>query len=139
MKIKFNCLNCSNETTGHHSAANKYCNLKCQGEFYYKKNIDDWKNGRISGNKGIKSKQVSNFIKRYIEEKFDYKCVECGTGKDWNNKPLSLQIEHLDGNSSNTTEENLSLLCPNCHTQTPFYGSKNKGRGRGSLFKAGLV
>jgi hypothetical protein len=34
-----------------------------------------------------------------------------------------------------TVESNLSLLCPNCHTQTESYGSKNNGRGRGSLKK----
>jgi 5-methylcytosine-specific restriction endonuclease McrA len=41
-----------------------------------------------------------------------------------------LQLEHKDGNSENNKPENLCLLCPNCHSQTPTYGAKNKGNGR---------
>lgn len=137
--MKFSCLNCGKEKRMNHSCANKYCSKLCQTEFHYNENIRAWKDGRLSGNKGVNSIQVSNFVKKYIEEKFNYRCVECGASEVWNDKPLCLQLEHLDGDSRNTVEDNLSLLCPNCHTQTPFYGSKNKGRGRGSLIKAGLV
>lgn len=101
--------------------------------------MERWKDGTLSGNKGINSIQASGFVKKYIEIKFQHKCAYCDTGNVWNGKSLSLQLEHLDGNSSNTREDNLSLLCPNCHTQTPFYGSKNKGFGRSSIFKARLV
>lgn len=137
--MKFTCLNCDNEKRCFPSGVNKYCSKVCKVDHQYKQNIQDWKDGKLTGNKGVKSIQVSGFIKRYIEEKFNNKCVECGTGTIWNEKQLTLQVEHLDGDSRNTVEDNLSLLCPNCHTQTEFYGSKNKGRGRGSIYKAGLV
>jgi predicted HNH restriction endonuclease len=39
-------------------------------------------------------------------------------------------LEHIDGNAYNNSESNLSLLCPNCHSQTPTYKAKNKGNGR---------
>lgn len=52
------------------------------------------------------------------------KCAECGIGSEWNGKALTLQLDHIDGNSENNALENLRLLCPNCHTQTPTYGSK---------------
>ena len=42
----------------------------------------------------------------------------------------SLELEHIDGNAYNNSESNLSLLCPNCHSQTPTYKAKNKGNGR---------
>jgi hypothetical protein len=135
----FCCINCGKTKTGYHSAANKYCSKACKTEYTYNENIRLWKSGIYSGNKGIKFRQVANYVKKYIELKFNYTCVSCGTGTKWNGKSLSLQIEHLDGNSDNTTEDNLSLLCPNCHTQTDFYGSKNKGRGRGSLSKVRVV
>jgi len=131
----FNCLNCGVEKNGYHSASNKYCNRTCQAEFTYKKYIEDWKAGLITGSKGKKAVQTSNYIHRYIREKFDNKCVKCGQDDMHNDLPLSLQLEHLDSNSINNKEENLSLLCPNCHTQTEFYGSKNKGHGRGSIRK----
>lgn len=55
-------------------------------------------------------------------------CVECGTGSEWNGKPLTLDLDHIDGNWKNNLPENLRLLCPNCHTQTPTYSYKNHNK-----------
>lgn len=49
-------------------------------------------------------------------------CAECGQEPVWCGKPLTLQIEHKNGNSRDNRKENLCFLCPNCHTQTPTYG-----------------
>lgn len=54
-----------------------------------------------------------------------YECEECGQQPMWNGRPLTLQLDHKDGDRFNHTPENLRFLCPNCHTQTPNYGSKN--------------
>lgn len=56
-------------------------------------------------------------------------CVQCYCGTTWNNKPLTLQIDHIDGNNLNNTLENLRFLCPNCHTQTDTWGRKNASMG----------
>jgi hypothetical protein len=39
---------------------------------------------------------------------------------------LVLQLDHIDGDRSNNTIDNLRLLCPNCHTQTPTFGAKRR-------------
>lgn len=52
-------------------------------------------------------------------------CYICGLSNEWNNQPLTLQLDHIDGDKFNNVIENLRLLCPNCHTQTPTFGSKN--------------
>jgi 5-methylcytosine-specific restriction endonuclease McrA len=52
-------------------------------------------------------------------------CTLCGIPPEWNGLPLSLQLDHIDGNYRNNLPENLRMLCPNCHTQTDTYGPKN--------------
>lgn len=59
--------------------------------------------------------------KRLLVER-DYTCEACGIGNEYNGKPLSLELDHIDGNNK---IENLRILCPNCHSQTPTHRSKN--------------
>lgn len=56
------------------------------------------------------------------------RCVGCGLLPEWNGQPITLQLDHIDGNHRNHLIENLRILCPNCHTQTPTFGSKNRRR-----------
>jgi len=61
--------------------------------------------------------------------KFGFKkpfCEECNIGVVWNEKPLTLQLHHINGNPKDNRLENLQILCPNCHTQTETYGFKNR-------------
>jgi hypothetical protein len=44
-------------------------------------------------------------------------CEICGQGDTWNGLPLTLEIDHIDGNRKNNASENLRTLCPNCHRQ----------------------
>lgn len=63
-------------------------------------------------------------VKRRFKETTEYKCVECGITDTWNGKPITLQVDHIDGNNSNNDFGNLRYLCPNCHTQTHTWGGK---------------
>ncbi|QGF20308.1 HNH endonuclease [Gordonia phage Sixama] len=53
-----------------------------------------------------------------------YECQECGQPPFWNGKPLTLEIDHINGDRLNNLESNLRYLCPNCHmqqeTRTPW-------------------
>ena len=59
------------------------------------------------------------------ENLIEYKCSECGI-QTWNNKPLSLHLDHINGMSNDNILENLRFLCPNCHSQTETYTGRNK-------------
>ena len=50
-------------------------------------------------------------------------CSCCGV-KDWQGKPLFMDLDHKDGNPKNNRLSNLRVLCPNCHRQTKSYGGR---------------
>jgi hypothetical protein len=52
------------------------------------------------------------------------KCAICSLDT-WNNRKINLELDHIDGNRTNHERNNLRLLCPNCHSQTDTYRSKN--------------
>lgn len=64
--------------------------------------------------------------KTIINEKLiPYKCAICGI-TEWQGKNISLELDHINGENNDNRLENLRFLCPNCHSQTITYGSKNK-------------
>lgn len=66
-------------------------------------------------------------LRRYIinHHLLPYKCAICGCSK-WNGKTLSLELDHINGINNDNRLENLRFLCPNCHSQTVTYGSRNQ-------------
>ncbi len=56
----------------------------------------------------------------------EYRCECCGLS-EWMNKPISLQLHHINGIHNDNRLSNLQLLCPNCHSQTGNFGTKGKG------------
>jgi len=63
---------------------------------------------------------------RLIEEGIKKEICEVCHVSTWNDKPLKMELHHLDGNRFNHHIDNLKLLCPNCHSQTANFRSKNR-------------
>lgn len=74
-------------------------------------------------------KHNRNCLRRFIlkNDLIPYKCAICGT-VEWNGKTLSLELDHINGINNDNRLENLRFLCPNCHSQTTTYGSRNQQR-----------
>jgi hypothetical protein len=77
-------------------------------------------------------------VKRRIlrEKRLPYRCYNCGI-YEWDNKPISLQLDHKNGTPSDNRIVNLRLLCPNCHSQTNTYcRAKTDENGRRTSVKS---
>lgn len=123
------CQNCTKKLTNRFQQ--KYCSNRCQIDAQYIRYISSWKKGLNKGDRGIHTKNFSEHIKRFLFEKYKNKCCLCGWSKKHpNTDKVPLEIDHLDGNSENNFENNLRLLCPNCHSLTPNFKNLNKGKGR---------
>jgi Zn finger protein HypA/HybF involved in hydrogenase expression len=101
------------------STYNKFCGVLCSGKARTQKAIE-----RIEAGNG--SVTTNATIRTYLTETRDPNCEKCGCGVVWCELPLTLHVDHIDGDSDNMSLNNVRLLCPNCHSQTPNYGSKNK-------------
>lgn len=115
------CANCGKEIGNR----GKFCGTACQNEYYRKQYIERWKKGEENGLCGEYG--LSNHIRRYLLEKYNCKCEKCGWGEE---NPythtIPLEIHHMDGDYKNNKEENLQVLCPNCHSLTETHKSHNK-------------
>lgn len=60
----------------------------------------------------------------FAAQLMEYRCCVCGIS-EWNNQPLSLQLDHINGDNKDNRIENLRLLCPNCHSQTDTFSGRN--------------
>jgi hypothetical protein len=111
----YNCLNCDKTVTKGNTAG-KYCSNACQKKY---ERIEKVKSNTAS----------AVMLKTHLIETVGYSCSECGIS-DWNDKPISLELEHKNGNGFDNRLDNVCLLCPNCHSQTSTYKGRNKGNGR---------
>lgn len=101
-----------------------FCSTKCRQDNL----LDNWiKGASLSNEWGT----VPSIIREYLLTEVDNRCPSCG----WNEvHPISgkvpLEIDHIDGDSSNNSKENLRVLCPNCHSLTPTFRRRNSKPGR---------
>jgi 5-methylcytosine-specific restriction endonuclease McrA len=152
------CIKCNNEHDGSFGSG-KYCSRACANSRVrteeVKRKIGEGVRASeqfIKGNRekyidykelGKKLKQIADNkileadyntltydrLKKRIVLEQNQKCNHCGIDK-WNNKPIVLELEHIDGNHSNNERENLEAICPNCHSQTDTWRGRNKTNKR---------
>lgn len=92
------------------------------------------KGGSKNKNKKVLTKDILNnkvsFQSHKLKERllsenyFERKCYNCNL-EIWMNKPIPLELHHINGNKNDNSLNNLKILCPNCHALTNNYRSKN--------------
>lgn len=110
--MKANCKQCGDEFSYFPSQkSGLFCSVKC---------THDYRSLLIMESGTATKYNALTYLNRFKE----YECSECKIS-DWNNKPLTLQIDHIDGDRNNNIINNVRWLCPNCHTQTQTWGVRN--------------
>jgi 5-methylcytosine-specific restriction endonuclease McrA len=122
----YNCVVCNIESRFKHSKLNLYCSVTCQQTRRTQDIIDNWLDG---GDKSVWKYSIPAWAKKYLIEQRGYACEVCDVS-EWNGNPLTLQVDHINGDATNNHPTNLQLICPNCHSQTESYAGANRGSGR---------
>lgn len=103
-----------------------FCSTKCSNEYKKKQTLEkakkDFKKGLLRDRRKIRV---------IILEIQGHVCAICKR-KKWNGEPITLWLDHKDGNADNCKPNNFWLVCPNCDSQQPTFGGKNYGNGRTS-------
>jgi hypothetical protein len=94
-----------------------------------KKIQDSWNKKLL--NEDFNKLSFERLRKRIKLEQNGY-CNHCGIN-EWNGKPITLELEHIDGNNQNNERSNLECICPNCHSQTSTWRGKNKTNKRNKI------
>ncbi len=119
----YNCAYCNRENKYRGvQYANKYCNNVCSSKHLTQLHKEKWYAGTL-----IRVERQT--LRKYLSEDRGYKCEVCGISK-WNNNPITLQVDHINGDAGNDSPSNVRLICPNCHSQSNTYSGRNKGNGR---------
>ena len=72
-------------------------------------------------------KDIGYMRKRVFIEQ-DHTCLNCNE-KEWMDKPIPLEVDHIDGNNGNWKRDNVRAICPNCHALTKTYRGRNINSG----------
>lgn len=95
------------------------CNLDCRIKGRAKYSLDEV----FCRNSPVTQKMLRGYVKR--NNLIKYICTGCGSDGNWNGGIIPLELDHIDGDNTNNSIENLRYLCPNCHALTETYRGKN--------------
>ncbi len=134
------CLNCNEPVPYKARAVNIFCSSSCAAKVNNKLVV---KRAKLPPKEGPRKMTVEEKFKageiqhrktmrKCLISSVGNFCAICAIPGFWNEKPMTLIVDHIDGNAGNNMPENLRLLCPNCNSQTDTFCGRNFGNGRTS-------
>lgn len=116
------CISCGKTVP---RAGQKYCSSRCQHTYQFTIRANALERGSYS------TYSCNRFIRKYLVSKIGERCSRCGWAERHpRTARVPVEVEHIDGNWQNNRPDNLTLLCPNCHSLTETFRGLNRGRGR---------
>ena len=117
---------CANNCGRRLSRNNYFCSNICKTAAYRKTVIDAFYAGTLEP-----TPFFNGVVRQHLLHLFHERCQQCG----WNEKnafsgKVPVEVEHIDGDWRNIAPDNLTVLCPNCHSLTKTFRGLNRGRGR---------
>ena len=127
-QTKIKCKNCDNLINRSTSGYCKVCYPVYFAEKEANKKYEIWlKTGYLRSTPLI---SIKSYLRKKLLEHYGNKCSICGIPPNWNGMELTLILDHIDGDASNDSENNLRFVCPNCDSQLETYKSKNRNSAR---------
>jgi endogenous inhibitor of DNA gyrase (YacG/DUF329 family) len=118
------CAGCGAALTKRHQKV--FCSNRCQRAHERARNVEAW----LATGLGTPGSRPEHFIRMFISDDQQGRCAICGTEPIWNGAPMTLVLDHVDGDSTNNRRDNLRMVCPNCDSQLPTFKARNRGNGR---------
>lgn len=82
-------------------------------------NKKSWEKILVLAPEGSYRARALQLRRAMVDYGMDYACESCSLSGEWNGLPLTLEVDHRDGNWLDSRPENVRFLCPNCHSQQP--------------------
>jgi hypothetical protein len=103
-----------------------FCSNRCKLSQYSATIIAAWIAGTLQPRPFL-----NKVIRRHLLATLGEHCQRCGWAeRNPHSNNIPVEVEHIDGDWRNIAPDNLTILCPNCHSLTKTFRGLNRGNGR---------